>query len=179
MRLSMTKPAFRKGTPDDAAAIAALVVDTIHETCAPAYRNNKRVIGLWCADKTPANLAITIGQRDNYTVVAIVDGDIVGVGLLHRYGEIALCYVHPSYQHHGIGQGLLEDMERRARALSIKTLILKSSLNAVSFYQLHGYVADGPREMFLGEIRFQPMRKVLASRLRLTQPLSRTPGEET
>ncbi|MEN6472834.1 MAG: GNAT family N-acetyltransferase [Syntrophaceae bacterium] len=175
----MTNPAFRKATPDDAAAIATLVVDTIHETCAPAYRHNKRVIGLWCADKTPANLATTIGQRENYTVVAILDGYIVGVGLLHRYGEIALCYVHPYHQHHGIGKGLLEEMERRARALKIRTLILKSSINAVRFYQLHGYVADGPKEMFLGEIRFQPMRKVLASRLRLTPPSSRTPGAET
>ena len=102
---------------------------------------------------------------------------IMGVGLLHRYGEIALCYVHPYYQGYGIGKGLLEDMERKARALKIKTLLLKSSLNAVSFYQLHGYVNDGPREMFLGEIRFQPMRKVLAARLRLRPPSSRISGE--
>jgi len=171
----MTEPEFRRATPDDAAAIAALVVTTIHETCAPAYRNNKRVIGLWCADKTPDNLADTIGRQDNYTVVALVRGHIVGVGLLHRYGEIALCYVHPSYQHCGIGLGLLEDMERKARSFRVKALILKSSLNAVSFYQRQGYIADGPRELFLGEIHFQPMRKILSTRLRLKPPSSRRP----
>ncbi|HQP30695.1 MAG TPA: GNAT family N-acetyltransferase [Deltaproteobacteria bacterium] len=166
----MTEPLFRKATPEDAAEIAALVVKTIRESCAPAYRDNKRVIGLWCADKTPANLAGTIGQQGNYTVVAIIDEHIMGVGLLHRYGEIALCYVHPYYQGRGIGKGLLEDMERKARALKIKTLLLKSTLNAVSFYQLHGYVNDGPIEMFLGEIRFQPMRKALTNRLRFKPP---------
>jgi len=171
----MIRPLFRKATPEDAAEIAALVVKTIHESCAPAYRNNKRVIGLWCADKTPANLADTIGQKGNYTVVAIIDGHIMGVGLLHRYGEIALCYVHPYYQGRGLGKGLLEDMERKARALKIKTLLLKSSLNAVSFYQLHGYVTDGSKEMFLGEILFQPMHKVLTPRLRLKATSSRAP----
>jgi putative acetyltransferase len=171
----MITPAIRKATADDAATIASLMVEAIKETCAPAYRHNKRVIGMWCADKTPANLASTISQRDNYTVVGIMNDRIVGVGLMHRYGEIALCYVHPDYQRHGIGKALLNDMERRASTLKIKTLILKSTLNAVSFYQLHGFIDDGPKEMLLGEIRFQPMRKVLDTRLRMKPSYSPNP----
>lgn len=163
----MNRPAFRKATIDDAAQIAALVVHSIQKTCGPAYHNNKRVIGLWCADKTPTNLALTIAQRNNYTVVGVVDGWIAGVGLMHKYGEIALCYVEPGYQHLGVGKGLLSDMERKAKALGLKSMILKSTLNAVGFYQQHGYNQDGPTEMFLGEIRFQPMRKLLSPRLRL------------
>jgi N-acetylglutamate synthase-like GNAT family acetyltransferase len=163
----MIKTAFRRATTDDAAAIAELVVYSIREICGPAYRNNKRIIGLWCADKTPHNLAQTIDSQDNYTVVGVMEGRIVGVGLLHKYGEIALCYVQPGYLSYGVGKGLLANMERKAKDLGLKTLILKSSLNAVSFYQQHGYIEDGRKEMFLGEIRFQPMRKVLSTRLRL------------
>jgi ribosomal protein S18 acetylase RimI-like enzyme len=164
----MNKPTFRKATIDDAAAIATLVAESIREVCGPAYRNNKRIIGLWCADKTPSQMAQNIGAQNNYTMVGVMDGRIVGVGLLHKYGEIALCYVLPGYLGKGVGRGLLAGMERKAKDLSIKTLILKSTLNAISFYQHHGYVEDGRKEMFLGEIRFQPMRKILSPRLHLS-----------
>ncbi|MEM4780046.1 MAG: GNAT family N-acetyltransferase, partial [Halalkalicoccus sp.] len=53
--------------------------------------------------------------------------------------EVTGVYVDPSAARQGIGSTLLADLERYGRERGVRTLALSASLNAVPFYQAHGY----------------------------------------
>ncbi|PSP74853.1 hypothetical protein BRC81_16875 [Halobacteriales archaeon QS_1_68_20] len=53
--------------------------------------------------------------------------------------EVTGVYVHPEAASQGVGSAVLADLERRARAGGVATLGLSASLNAVAFYEDHGY----------------------------------------
>lgn len=53
--------------------------------------------------------------------------------------EVAGVYVHPSVTRQGVGTKIYSELERRARANDVRTLELSASLNAVPFYEIHGF----------------------------------------
>ncbi len=62
------------------------------------------------------------------------------VGFTTRHGtDVRALYVHPEAQGQGIGSALLGVLERQAQAAGIQTLDVSASLNAVGFYEAHGY----------------------------------------
>ena len=82
--------------------------------------------------------------------VAILNGDVVGFSELdHQTGEVRAVYVQPTCVRQGIGRKLLQAVETAACERSITRLHLHATLNAVSFYQAHGYVTDGPGTLVL------------------------------
>lgn len=58
-------------------------------------------------------------------------------------GRIRKLAVHPSVARRGIGRHLVEDAERRAREAGCTRFIVRSSLNAVPFYESLGYRITG------------------------------------
>lgn len=68
---------------------------------------------------------LTFESLDDYE--ATVDAEVPGV------------YVLPSVARTGVGSILYAELERQAREDGIQMLELKASLNAVSFYESHGY----------------------------------------
>jgi putative acetyltransferase len=63
--------------------------------------------------------------------------------------RIRKVFVHPGSAGRGLGTTLVRDAERRARAAGYERFIIRSSLNAVSFYHKLGYriveMANVPR----------------------------------
>jgi predicted GNAT family acetyltransferase len=53
--------------------------------------------------------------------------------------EITGVYVHPSVTRNGVGTEILTNLEQEARGRDNRTLGLSASLNAVPFYEYHGY----------------------------------------
>lgn len=75
-------------------------------------------------------------------VVAEGDGDVVGFGEWAHgdgAGEVVACYVHPDHAREGVGSALLDRLHAELRAAGYERATLVSSLNAVSFYERHGY----------------------------------------
>ena len=72
------------------------------------------------------------------------EGDVAGFGHLNAdTGAVEAVYVSPTYVGEGVGTKLLEHLEARAVEAGLEELSLVSSLNAVGFYEHHGYaVAD-------------------------------------
>lgn len=53
-------------------------------------------------------------------------------------------YVHPDHAGGGVGSAILRELEERAEAAGLANLHLIASLNAVSFYERHGWESTGP-----------------------------------
>lgn len=80
---------------------------------------------------------------------AAADRGVVGFGHLRPpavrddpdpgEGEVTAVYVHGDHQGTGVGRALLDHLEARARERGLDALVLWSSLNAVEFYEGHGY----------------------------------------
>lgn len=166
----MSETLFREARMTDAKAMADILVRSIREICGPAYGNDKRTIGLWCADKTPATMVRMIADHGYYSIVAETSGAISGLGVLDKSGEIVLCYVIPEVLYQGVGKGILQALEKKARSLRLKELKLKSTLNAIPFYARNGYRPHGDYEMFLGKIPCLPLTKDISRRRRFGMP---------
>ncbi|UIP00864.1 GNAT family N-acetyltransferase [Halobaculum sp. CBA1158] len=54
-------------------------------------------------------------------------------------GAVEAVYVHPDHAGAGVGSLLLSDLEREARDRGLASLGMHASLNAVGFYERHGY----------------------------------------
>jgi ribosomal protein S18 acetylase RimI-like enzyme len=90
------------------------------------------------------------GQRDYHSLVAEVDGRIVGfacygpVPMTDRAYDLYWIFVHPSYQGRAIGSALLAEVEKavikaRGRMLLVDTSSTRRYLPARRFYKNHGF----------------------------------------
>ncbi len=134
---------IRSAEPDDAAAIAALLIRSIREVCGPDYDNDERLLAQWCANKTPDNIARWTGDPNSYWIVALADDTIAGTASMTLNGDIKLCYVLPEYLHRGIGKAMLEQLLQQARLLGLHTLRLESTRTAREFYKRNGFIETG------------------------------------
>ncbi len=95
-------------------------------------------------------------------------------------GEVRAVYVHPAAARQGVGSAILAALERRARERDVGSLGLWASLNAVPFYEAHGYerVAERTHEFSGGvEGTVVEMRRddLFAARRRSPTAGERTP----
>lgn len=137
----------REARPSDAPRVAQVHEMSIRQLASEAY--DADIIEAWASDKDPD--AYPIETDDSYFVVAERNDEIVGFGDLKpnasEYfhgdpdGEIAAVYVHPAYAGEGIGTSLFETLESKAIACDLDSLGLWSSVNAVPFYESHGFEA--------------------------------------
>jgi len=74
-----------------------------------------------------------------YIVVAESDGQIVGTGTLSGK-DVGRVFIDPAHQHHGIGQLIAQELERKARSAGLAKLELSSSLKAREFWESEGFV---------------------------------------
>ena len=82
------------------------------------------------------------GNRDEFILVAEVDGVIVGWSALLA-SHISAIYVHPQFVRQGIGSQLLRAIETKAIDSQFRTLKVAASFTARPFYQYHGYEIFG------------------------------------
>lgn len=147
----------RDATDDDRIAVSDLHVDSVQELGSEAYDEN--VVRAWIGDDRDSD-GYPIGDADVEFIVAERDGEVAGFGevgnvdpadypalvdgsddALAATGEIRAVYVHPDHARSGVGTALLAELERRAHRYGFDSLVLTASLNAVPFYEHHGYEA--------------------------------------
>ncbi len=131
---------IRRAEPEDAEAVATLLVRSIREVCGPDYDNDEAILAPWCANKTPENMRRGIQNPNNYWIVAVEGETVAGTALMTLQGEIHLCYVLPEYLHRGIGKAMLEDLLRNARLLGLGKVMLESTRTAREFYLRNGFI---------------------------------------
>ncbi|WP_367185320.1 GNAT family N-acetyltransferase [Rugamonas sp.] len=97
----------------------------------------------WLGNKTPHMVASWFGSPTNFSLVAVIEGEVVGVALLTGAGKLALCYLLPEARGKGVGRALLAKMEEQACAWGVKALQLHSTASGASFFAARGYVDSG------------------------------------
>jgi GNAT superfamily N-acetyltransferase len=164
--------AVRQAGPRDAEAAAAVLRRSITELCALDHRGDADTLAKWLANKRPQNFLSWLANGDNFCVVAEADRQMVGVGLLHRSGEIRLCYLAPGAQRKGIGKAIYLALEEQARAWELRTLRLESTVSACQFYEALGFRSAGMPTPGFGISHCHPYEKQLQPNS-LMQPTGR------
>lgn len=151
----------RVATKRDAAGAAEVVRDSIRELCAADHANDPAMLELWLSNKNASHLEQWILEPTNYVVVVHRGELMVGFGLLHRSGEIQLCYVSPGHTRRGIGQLVMRALEAQAQRWQLPQLKLTSTYLGRAFYESLGYVASGPAQAVFGTVVGYPYEKVM------------------
>jgi N-acetylglutamate synthase-like GNAT family acetyltransferase len=147
---------IRPATAADAQAICRVAIRTLRETNARDYTPD--IIARLVTGFSPPRIAEYIASRPFY--VALADGAVVGTANLDGAAARAV-FVDPDHQSRVIGAGLMAVIEDLARARSVTTLHVLSSITAEGFYKKLGYVTVG--EKFHGTERTIMMEKQLVT----------------
>ncbi|WP_062270693.1 GNAT family N-acetyltransferase [Endozoicomonas arenosclerae] len=148
--MSEKKLVIKPVSPEDLDSIESLVRRTSEQDIYPLFSAEGR--------KTFNNSILkdtqTIFDTDRfYTVKAIENNRIVGVAALRDKNYMTTLFVDKNSQSKGVGKALLNHVLDH---LEGDSLSLRASINAVGFYQHHGFEATGPEGNVNG-VRFLPM----------------------
>src|SRR5450830_1808320 len=135
MSLDIRSVEIRVAASTDAFAACNVLRRSITECCVLDHRDDPAILGAWLGNKTPQMVANWFGSPTNYCLVAVLDGDVVGVALLTGAGKLALCYLLPEARGHGAGRALLAKMEEQACSWGVKALQLDSTASGASFFR--------------------------------------------
>lgn len=136
---------IREATAADAPALCDVHVASITGLGPEAY--DDRQVEAWARGREPGDYPIETDET--HVLVAEREDRVVGFGWLKPAAddyvehdvdaEITAVYVHPNVAGEGIGSGIYERLEARARDAGATSLGLWASRNAVAFYEAHGF----------------------------------------
>jgi putative acetyltransferase len=167
---------LRRGTPGDAAAVAAVMRASIRGLARGSYR--PRQLARWSSLPPLYHAwAMTVGG-ETY-LLAERAGRLVGYAAL-RAGEVTAVFVLPSAARDGVGRLLLARVERTARRRGVRALKALAATGAVGFYARCGYHPAGAAKVPLpggAALEAVVVRKRLSpgltgARVRSTRPRS-------
>lgn len=141
---------IRTAAPGDASTACDVLRRSIVECCAEDHGNDRAVLDAWLGNKNPQTVAGWFASPTNCSLVAEMDGKVVGVGLVTQAGKLSLCYVLPEALHLGAGKALLHGLEQQARQWGVTTIKVNSTVTAHDFYARNGYVHDGRERSCFG-----------------------------
>lgn len=152
----------REARREDRRAVRDVHVASVQGLGGTAY--DEQVVDAWAGDEERDPGQYRVEGDDVAFLVAVDDSsdsndgdaasggsddEVVGFGEL-RVGEpddyeesadaeLRAMYVAPDHAGEGVGTALLEELESRARDREVESVVLTASLNAVPFYEYHGY----------------------------------------
>ena len=143
---------LRKGKLEDSEAIHSLQVAALwSEQCLSAYSEEytRNYVATLSAEKL--HTPIINGEVWVTVNATLIAEEIVGFGSLQcdadsRVCEIRLLYVHPKWFGNGVGAKILRHLEHRARLMDCVRVKVGAGLNAIRFYETHGYESIDPTE---------------------------------
>lgn len=131
----MSQPDFRirPYVPADCPAISRLFYRTVHAVCAADYSQEQ--LDAWApgtSDLTAWNASF-LAHR---TLVAELDGEIIGFADMDNTGYLDRLYVHDQHQRQGVATALCDTLEGASHARVFTT---HASITARPFFLRRGY----------------------------------------
>ena len=124
---------LRDYTKTDCAELAELFYDTVHTVNAKDYTQEQ--LDAWATGKVNLE-AWNESFQAHHTVVAEMDGQIVGFGDMDETGYLDRLYVHKDYQRRGVAAAICDALEQRTKAAEFTT---HASITARPFFEKRGY----------------------------------------
>lgn len=143
MSLEIQRPVVRVAVAADAQPACTVLRRSIAECCEIDHKNDPAILGAWLGNKTPQMVESWFTSTTNFSVVAELDGAIVGVALLTGAGKLALCYVLPEARGQGVGKAMLAQVEQQVQCWGVKALQLHSTATGAAFFAARGYADAG------------------------------------
>jgi putative acetyltransferase len=142
-----TKLAMRPLLPADVPLLAEIFRASIEELSADDYSEAQQ--DAWASaaddeDEFGARLACAL------TLVATVDGSVVGFASLADNARIDMLYVHPAASGVGAGNMLSDALEKLAGARGTRELSVEACDSARGFFERRGFVAKTRNTVLLG-----------------------------
>ena len=130
---------IRKYKPVDCAAMAKLFYDTVHTINARDY--TKEQLNVWAKENVDLEIW-NCSFLNNNTLIAEINGEIVGFADMDNSGYLDRLYVHKYFQRRGIAAALLNKLERCARKSGISSFETYASITARPFFEKQGYTVE-------------------------------------
>lgn len=127
----------------DAEAACTVLRRSITQCCTVDHQDDPAILAAWLGNKTPQMVASWFASPTNFSLVAELDGAVVGVALLTGAGKLALCYVLPEARGQGVGKALLARVEAQVLEWGVKALQLHSTAAGHGFFAAQGYADAG------------------------------------
>ena len=124
---------LRDYTKTDCAELAELFYDTVHTVNAKDYTQEQ--LDAWATGKVNLE-AWNESFQAHHTVVAEMDGKIVGFGDIDETGYLDRLYVHKDYQRRGVATAICDALEQNTKAAEFTT---HASITARPFFEKRGY----------------------------------------
>ena len=141
----MKNATVRRFEPGDAAAVSALVIETMRTSNLKDY--GAAFIEQVVQHFGPENILQKAGWTHFYVAV---DGEtIVGCGAIGPYWDkvdescLFTIFVHPACQGRGIGRLIVQTLEEDEYFLRAKRIEVPASITALGFYKKMGYAHKG------------------------------------
>ena len=77
----------------------------------------------------------------NHTIIAEINGMIVGFGDITSQGYLDRLYVHKDFQRQGVATAIVNALEQQAFLMGAFEIFTHSSITAQPFFQNRGYMA--------------------------------------
>ncbi len=122
---------LRKYKDSDCEAVSRLFYDTVHTVNANDYSVSQ--LSVW-AKNYESLKARHCDLLEQNTLIAELEGIIVGFGSIDKFGCLDLLFVHKDYQNQGVATYLCNELENGFT--SIKTF---ASITARQFFEKRGY----------------------------------------
>ena len=117
----------------DCTELARLFYDTVHTVNAKDY--SREQLDAWATGEVNLEAWNKSFQAHN-TVVAEIDGQIVGFGDMDETGYLDRLYVHKDYQRRGVATAICDALEQNTKAAEFTT---HASITARPFFEKRGY----------------------------------------
>src|SRR5688572_25214641 len=142
------KTALRPYLPADAPLLAEIFRVSIEELTGDDYTQEQQQA--WAATAADeAGFAARLVSR--LTLVATLNGSVVGFAALEGADKIDMLYVHPAVAGQGVGAMLLGALEKLAAARGAAKLKVEASDSASGFFQHRGFVAMTRNSVLRGD----------------------------
>lgn len=130
---------LRKYESDDCLKLLKLFYSTVRTVNKKDYDDKQ--ISVWAPDNYIEE-KYDIWQKslaENFTIIAEINGDIIGFGDIEKGGYLNRLFIHKDYQNKGIASSILKELEKYAEKICIHTIITEASITAKPFFEKMGY----------------------------------------
>ena len=140
--------ALRPYLPADAALLADIFRASIEELTGDDYTQEQQEAWASTADDL-TEFAARLGSQ--LTLIATMEGSLVGFASLEGADKIDMLYVHPAVTGQGVGNMLIEALEKLAGSRGAAKLTVQASDSATRFFQHRGFVPQTRNSVLRGD----------------------------